>query len=88
MLTTFLALTIFACNPDADDSAGLCDGVELPECPPECPEDGSTNCGAACEVEGDECGNNIGDNRICVDGTWECTEHAPLEPNECNWVCR
>jgi hypothetical protein len=30
-----------------------CDGVELPACPPECPQDGMSRCGQACEQEGD-----------------------------------
>jgi hypothetical protein len=38
-------------------------------------------------VEGEACGNNIGDGRVCTDGMWTCSIHAPLEPDECNRVC-
>ena len=89
---TILFSILLACG-DAEDkidtSAGHpCDDVELPDCPPECPDDYAQSCGEPCNEEGDACGNDIGDGRECVDGIWACSEHAPLEPDGCNWICR
>ena len=65
-----------------------CDGVELPECPAECPVDYLATCGEPCDLDAEECGNNIGDGRICLDEIWQCTVHAPLGgPGVCNLVC-
>ena len=81
----FIALFMMGCESGEQD---YCEGVELPECPPECPDDYASSCGEACETEGEACGNTIGDGRSCVEGVWNCTVHAPLEPDECNAVCR
>ena len=69
-------------------SNDLCSGIELPECPAECPEDYTSTCGEECETEGEECGNDIGDGRICTNGIWQCSVHSPLEPDQCNLVCQ
>lgn len=69
-----------------DDTVDPCDGVQLPPCPPECPDDYAATCGLECEVEGEECGNEIGDGRQCVDGTYVCSVHSPLGEG-CNLVC-
>ena len=70
------------------DSSDPCAELNLPECPMECPEDFASSCGEECEVEGEECGNSIGDGRICSEGVWSCTVHAPLGgEGECNRVC-
>ena len=87
MLTTFLALTLFACGTDVADSADPCATIMHVECPPECPEDYASSCGEACDIEGEACGNEIGDGRVCTDGVWTCSVHSPLEPGECNIVC-
>ena len=65
-----------------------CEGLDLPVCPPACPTDAFAACGEPCDVEGEACGNNIGDGRTCLEGTWQCTVHAPLGTDEtCNLVC-
>ena len=70
------------------DSSDPCAEIDLPDCPQECPEDYASTCGEACESEGEECGNSIGDGRICQDGLWTCTVHSPSDgPDECNRVC-
>jgi hypothetical protein len=68
------------------DTAGECADEDLPPCPDECPEDWASTCGEACEVDGETCGNEIGDGRECIDGIWECTVHGPLDEG-CNQVC-
>ena len=81
---------LFACNDkpvDSSSSEDPCAELDLPECPPECPDDYASSCGEPCETEGDACGNKIGDGRQCVDGMWQCSVHAPLEPEGCNRVC-
>jgi hypothetical protein len=65
-----------------------CFGIPLPSCPPACPADYSQHCGEPCAVEGETCGNNIGDGRTCVEGRWACLIHPPLSPDHCNLVCR
>lgn len=72
----------------ATDTAGPCAALDLPVCPPECPVDAFAECGLPCPTEGEACGNSIGDGRVCQDGVWACTVHAPLEPEGCNQVCR
>ena len=69
-----------------DDTADPCEGVQLPPCPPECPDDYAATCGLPCKVEGEECGNEIGDGRQCVDGSYVCSVHSPLGEG-CNLVC-
>jgi hypothetical protein len=71
------------CKPVADP----CDELELPPCPEECPAEDTVECGSACENDGEECGNEIGDGRNCVDGLWQCSVHPPLGDG-CNQVCR
>lgn len=73
-----------ACDSEEEDP---CAGLVLPSCPEECPEDFASTCGEPCEADEADCGNSIGDGRTCVDGSWSCTVHAPLEPDACNWVC-
>ena len=89
---TILFSILLACTgaEDTIDTSAEhpCDDVELPDCPPECPDDYAQSCGEPCEDEGDACSNNIGDGRECVNGVWTCSEHAPLEAEGCNWVCR
>ncbi len=64
-----------------------CSGLELPPCPPECPEGAFERCGAECDIETDEaCGNEIGDSMECLEGLWACNVHAPLGTG-CNLVC-
>ncbi len=70
------------------DTADVCAGISLAACPDECPEDWAATCGEPCETDGETCGNDLGDGRACVGGTWSCTVHAPLEPGGCNLVCR
>ena len=85
-LLSFMGL---ACDaPLSADSAEPCAELDLPECPAECPEDYASTCGEPCESEGEECGNEIGDGRVCTDGMWQCSVHAPLEPTGCNQVCQ
>jgi len=72
---------------DTADSAAPCAGLELPECPAECPDDWSASCGEPCEEEEEACGNSIGDGRECIEGLWACSVHSPLEPGECGQVC-
>ena len=81
----FIAVFMLGCESGEKD---YCEGVALPECPPECPEDYWSTCGEPCETEGEACGNTIGDGRECFEGLWRCSEHAPLEPDACNAVCR
>lgn len=65
-----------------------CIGVELPPCPAECaPGSNPDDCGQPCEVEGETCGNNIGDGMTCSGGVWQCTVHPPQTPG-CNLVCQ
>ncbi|MBI2893583.1 MAG: hypothetical protein HYY06_08515 [Deltaproteobacteria bacterium] len=64
-----------------------CAGVDLPPCPPACPDEIFVRCGQRCETEGETCGNDIGDARTCLDGTWQCVVHPPLGTG-CNLVCR
>lgn len=64
-----------------------CEGVDLPPCPPECPDQAPALCGQPCDMEGDACGNNIGDGMVCTGGTWQCSVHPPLGPG-CNLVCK
>ncbi|MFT5460193.1 MAG: hypothetical protein ACI9K2_006710 [Myxococcota bacterium] len=71
---------------DTSDTAGPCVGLDLPACPGECPDDWQIDCGEACSSEGQACGNNIGDGRTCTGGVWECSVHAPLDPDGCNLV--
>jgi hypothetical protein len=71
----------------ATDTAGPCASESLPACPPACPEDAFEVCGQPCTVEGETCGNSIGDGRVCDGGVWSCSVHAPLEPEGCNRVC-
>lgn len=90
-----LLMGLLACADGSDGQAGdtgvddtdPCAGLDLPPCPPECPTGWGETCGTACEVEGETCGNSIGDGRSCTDGQWACTVHAPLEPEGCNLVC-
>lgn len=82
-LWTVCFIALVACN-DAED---YCAGIELPECPEECPDDYASTCGEPCETDGEACGNSIGDGRVCVDGMYTCSVHAPLEADECNKVC-
>ena len=85
MTFIFLILSVvIGCDAEEQD---LCADVELPSCPVECPDDFSDSCGEPCDEEGEECGNSIGDGRVCMEGVWSCTVHAPLEADECNWVC-
>ncbi len=63
-----------------------CEGVTLPPCPEACPDDWAASCGLACDEEGETCGNEIGDGRVCTDGLWQCSVHAPLGTG-CNLVC-
>ena len=78
-----------ACGGESTtDSSDPCADLALPDCPMECPEDFASTCGEECDSEGEECGNAIGDGRICQDGIWSCTVHAPLGgEGECNRVC-
>jgi hypothetical protein len=62
-----------------------CDGIDLPACPEPCT--GPLECGQACDDEGATCGNSIGDGRVCQNGRWGCSVHAPLGLG-CNLVCR
>ena len=90
MRAVFLTLLFLtACDTDKTDTSSddPCADLDLPECPPECPDDYASSCGEPCDTEGDACGNNIGDGRECVDGMWQCSVHAPLEPDGCNSVC-
>ncbi len=80
----FLALLV-ACFEPAD-TGEYCQAVELPPCPAECPADYFESCGQPCDVEGEACGNEIGDGMVCLDGVWSCAVHAPLGTG-CNWVC-
>ena len=75
-------------NKATDTSTDPCAELNLPECPEECPEDYASSCGEACELEGEECGNNIGDGRKCTNGIWQCSVHRPLEPEGCNSICQ
>ena len=89
LITT--ATVLFGCTASEKvdtASSDLCAGIDLPECPAECPEDFANSCGEECQTEGEECGNSIGDGRICTDGLWQCTVHAPLEPDQCNLICQ
>ncbi len=74
------ACTGMACLPDP------CEGVELPACPAACPDNFGVECGQPCDVEGETCGNEIGDGRTCQDGVWQCTVHPPLGMG-CNRIC-
>jgi hypothetical protein len=88
MLGSILLTGCSSEDVDVDVNEDDCYGVDLPECPEECPVDYAATCGEPCEIEYDECGNNIGDGRICLDGIWQCTVHAPLGgPGVCNLVC-
>ena len=62
-----------------------CAGVELPLCD-YCPAAMATLCGLPCEMEGQTCGNEIGDGMQCAGGQWECVVHPPLGEG-CNEVC-
>ena len=73
---------------ESSDSGDPCADLDLPECPAECPEDYASTCGEPCDIEGEECGNSIGDGRVCVEGTYQCSVHAPLEQDGCNSVCQ
>ncbi len=75
-----------ACFDSKPDTAHPCEGVELPPCPDACPDDYAATCGEPCEVEGEVCGNEIGDGRECSSGTYTCSVHAPLGEG-CNLVC-
>lgn len=85
----FLMVGLIACEPppSADDSADPCADESLPDCPAPCPDDWSSTCGEPCTVDGEACGNDIGDGRTCTGGAWQCSVHAPLEPGACNQVC-
>lgn len=90
-----LALCSIACSGGivSDDTSDIdsgdpCAGLDLPECPPECPEDWSASCGEPCEEEDQACGNTLGDGRECIDSQWECSVHSPLDPGECSDVCQ
>lgn len=92
LLLTLLGLA--ACS-SADKSSAVpppgdpCAGVELPPCPPACEESQAGRCGQPCAPGADlACGNNIGDGMQCVDGTWQCSVHAPLSPTGCNLTCK
>jgi len=85
-----ILLSMMACEPEEETTPSqeeLCAELDLPDCPEECPEDFMSVCGQSCEVEGEACGNNIGDGRECLDGVWECASHAPLSEDGCNLVC-
>ncbi|MBM75273.1 MAG: hypothetical protein CMK59_07715 [Proteobacteria bacterium] len=84
-----MILFFLACNTLQDTAlSNPCADINLPQCPPECPADYAGSCGEPCETEGEECGNTIGDGRICSDGIWECSVHAPLEAEGCNLICQ
>lgn len=90
-----LGLLVLGCEDEgADkgvetaDTAGPCVGLDLPDCPPECPDDWQLSCGEPCSAEGDSCGNAIGDGRTCSGGVWQCSVHPPLDPDGCNRICR
>lgn len=68
------------------DPGDPCDGVELEPCTA-CPADWAESCGESCTEGNESCSNHIGDGRACVDGVWECSVHAPLEPDACDLVC-
>lgn len=79
------ALLLTACF-DPGETGEYCQAAELPPCPAECPTDYAASCGEPCEIEGEACGNEIGDGRECLEGTWSCSVHAPLGMG-CNWIC-
>jgi hypothetical protein len=83
-LIPLLALLIGCFEPA--DSGEYCQAADLPPCPPECPTDYAASCGLPCDVEGEACGNEIGDGMQCHSGIWSCSVHAPLGMG-CNWVC-
>lgn len=83
ILTSLVLLS--ACFEPAD-TGEYCQAAELPPCPDACPDDWAATCGEPCEVEGETCGNEIGDGRVCAEGVWSCAVHAPLGTG-CNWVC-
>ena len=85
MPALFAGLLLMACFSTAD-SADPCEAVELPACPAACPDDYAATCGEPCEIEGETCGNEIGDGRVCADGVYGCVVHTPLGPG-CNLVC-
>ena len=87
MMRFLIGLALAGCGGSEMESADPCASLDLPTCPEECPEGWGEECGQPCDVEGEECGNDIGDGRSCVDGVWSCTVHAPLEPEGCNLVC-
>ena len=64
-----------------------CAEKALPECPAQCPAGAFERCGAPCSVEGEACGNELGDGMMCVGHVWLCTVHAPLGTG-CSRVCR
>lgn len=88
----YLALFSTSCTDNHTETGnvetGVCDDLDLPPCPEECPEDWAATCGEICKVEGETCGNQIGDGRECVDGLWQCSVHAPVgDADTCNLVC-
>lgn len=64
-----------------------CTGVDLSECPAECPDDAFSRCGEACDGTDEDCGNEIGGSMSCLEGAFACTVHPPLGAG-CNQVCR
>ena len=85
----FLFMIFLACSEkELSETADPCADLDLPECPEECPDDYASTCGEPCETEGEECGNSIGDGRVCVDGVYQCSVHAPLEAEGCNSICQ
>lgn len=87
-LVLSLAMLPSACGSSSQPGAGdPCAGLELPPCPPPCPDEVLGTCGGPCTIEGEVCGNTIGDTRVCSDGRLACTVHPPLDPTGCNQAC-
>ena len=84
-----ISLLLAGCSGSAETGGeDPCAGEDLPECPAECPDDYAATCGEPCETDGEACGNSIGDGRVCLDGIWSCSVHAPLEAEGCNQICQ
>ena len=84
----FFVMILACTEKETVETGDPCADLDLPECPQECPDDYASTCGEPCETEGEECGNSIGDGRVCVDGIYQCSVHAPLEPEGCNSICQ